>query len=274
MGLQNEERCTFMDLIPILLVALAAGLTLRYSVRRTTLYEYQRGLKYANGHFREVLQPGSYWYLSYFTTITQVDIRPRSVTISGQEVLSSDSVGLKVSLAVTYEIVDPDKAINKNQDYQSALHLELQVALRSVIGSAVIDELLERRNELGAKLLELVTAKCQNLGVQLQSVDIKDIMFPGPLKSIFTQVVKARKEGLAAVEKARGETAALRNLANAAELVERIPALMQLRALHSSGGSTIVFGVPPSSMPIPAKSMKGSTPAASEGAAAASEEPS
>jgi regulator of protease activity HflC (stomatin/prohibitin superfamily) len=249
-----------LELIPILLTVFVAGLAFRYGVRRVTVYEYERGLKYTNGRFGELLQPGSYWYFSYFTTITKIDIRPRSITIPGQEVLSSDSVGLKVSLAVTYQIADPDKAVNATQDFQSALHLELQVALRIVIGSATIDELLERRNELGTRLLEMTTEKCGAIGIQLQSVSIKDIMFPGPLKSIFTQVVKAKKEGLAAVEKARGETAALRNLANAAELVERVPALLHLRALHSSEGNTILFGMPANGAPIPIKAARSSQP--------------
>ena len=258
-----------MDMIAILLVVLVAAVVLRYGVRRVILYEYERGLEYANGHFSGLLQPGSYWHVPYFTTITKIDIRPRSITIPGQEVLSSDSVGLKVSLAVTYEIADPATAINTTQDFHSALHLELQVALRTVIGSATIDELLERRNELGARLLELTMAKCGTLGIHLQSVSIKDIMFPGALKSIFTQVVKAKKEGLAAVEKARGETAALRNLANAAELVQRVPALLQLRALHSSEGNTILFGVP-NGIPVPTKPKS----ASNEGTAPSSEESS
>ena len=261
-----------MDLLPILFTVLVAGLAFRYGVKRVTVYEYERGLKYSNGRFTGALGPGSYWYVSYFTTIMKVDVRPRSITIPGQEVLSSDSVGLKVSLAVTYRIEDPDKAVNTTQDFQSALYLELQVALRIVIGSATIDDLLERRNELGARLLEMTTTKCGAMGVQLQSVGIKDIMFPGPLKSVFTQVVKAKKEGLAAVEKARGETAALRNLANAAELVERVPALLQLRALHSSEGNTILFGMPANGIPVPGKPATSSKPASSEGAAPSSAE--
>jgi hypothetical protein len=60
----------------------------------------------------------------------------------------------------------------------------------------------------------------------------------GPLKAI-----KAKKEGLAALEKARGETAALRNLANAAQIVQKNPALLQLRALQSSG-NTVVLSMP------------------------------
>jgi len=79
------------------------------------------------------------------------------------------------------------------------------------------------------ELLKLTEKKIQNLGLKIISADIKDIMFPGELKKIFTQVVKVRKEGLAILEKARGETAALRNLANAANMVEKSPNYKKMR---------------------------------------------
>ena len=79
-------------------------------------------------------------------------------------------------------------------------------------------------------------------------------MFPGELKRTFAQVVTARKEGLAALERARGETAALRNLANAARTMEGNPALMQLRVLQEIGkspGNTVVLGLPAAMSPLP-----------------------
>ena len=83
---------------------------------------------------------------------------------------------------------------------------------------------------------------------------LKDIMFLEKRKEIFTQVVSARKEGLAALEKARGETAALRSLANAAKMLEDNPHLMQPRfvqALGNSSGNTLILGMPSQSTPIP-----------------------
>ncbi|NNG15570.1 MAG: hypothetical protein HKM89_03740, partial [Gemmatimonadales bacterium] len=151
---------------------------------------------------------------------------------------------------------DPEVAIHQIEDYQAALYLELQVALRQVIGGADIDAVLESRPEFGKRITEMVTAKAHEVGLELLEVEIKDVMFPGDLKKIFAQVVKARHEGLAALERARGETAALRNLANAAQLVERNPALMQLRMLQTMGqssGNTMVVGVPSTSGPIPIK---------------------
>lgn len=98
--------------------------------------------------------------------------------------------------------------------------------------------------------------KIKELGLKLISVSLKDIMFPGKLKEIFAQVINARKECLAALEKARGETAALRNLANAAKMIDSNPNLMQLRlvqALGQSSGNTLILGMPQEGLPIPIK---------------------
>jgi regulator of protease activity HflC (stomatin/prohibitin superfamily) len=88
-------------------------------------------------------------------------------------------------------------------------------------------------------------------------------MFPGEMKKAFAQVVKAQKDGQAALEKARGETAALRSLANAARMMDDNPNLLQLRALQAladSGGNTLVLGMPNGSIPLVKGSEKTSVP--------------
>ena len=112
----------------------------------------------------------------------------------------------------------------------------------------------------GARLLERKKPAAAQLGLLLESVNVKDVMFPGDLKRIFSQVVKARKEGQAALEKARAETATLRHLANAASLIDRNPTILQLRLLQSvqdSSGNTLVLGMPPQSTPLPVRDRQG-----------------
>jgi hypothetical protein len=125
----------------------------------------------------------------------------------------------------------------------------VQLAIRDIIGSLKIDEILEQRAALNQKLMDFTVSKAKELGINVQLIGIKDIMFPGELKKIFAKVVEAQKEGLAALERARGETAALRNLANVAKVLEDNPTLMQLRALQSTG-NTVVFGVSGAIVPI------------------------
>lgn len=227
-----------MDIVITVLAIVAAIVVFKALVHRLTVMEYERGLKYSRGSFVATLDPGQHWYMPLFTTIEKVDVRPRFASVSGQELLTADGVTLKVSVAANYEITDPGKAVNEVQSYEDALYLELQLALRGIIGGADIEKVLAGRDELSGRLTDAVAGKAEALGLRLVEASLKDIMFPGKLKEIFAQVVNARQEGLAALERARGETAALRNLGNAAKLLDDHPRLLQLRMLQAVGEST------------------------------------
>ena len=215
-----------------------------FTVHRTVIFEYQRGLVYRRGKFLTTWNPGEHWYFGLLRSVHKVDIRTIHVTIQGQEVLTSDNVSIKTSLAAAYKVADPYSAVNRVLNYQEALYLLLQLNLRDIVGELAIEDLLAKRNEIGKSLFDRSVQKAAEIGLELQLVNIKDIMFPGELKNIFAQVVNARKEGLAALERARGESAALRNLANAASLLNSNPNLWQLRllqGLEKSSGNTIVL---------------------------------
>lgn len=245
-----------MEYLVTILILIILIFAFRSSIKRITIYDYEKGLKYTKGKFIGLLGPGLYFLIPMFSSIEKIDLRPTLLSVSGQEVLSSDGVQLKVSLAAKYEVINPETAVNKNENYQSTLYLELQLALRKIIGGATMDDLLNQRQEFGQRLLEITSPKAEEMGINLLTVDIKDIMLPGELKKIYTQVVKAKQESLALLEKTRGESAALRNLANAAQLVKKNPHLMQLRILEvmgQSSGNTLVYGMPAQTEPVPIK---------------------
>jgi regulator of protease activity HflC (stomatin/prohibitin superfamily) len=239
--------------ITVLLVVLAAVVWKVFPVKHVTILEYQRGLLYKKGRYTATLGPGSYWISSTFSLVYPVDIRSQFITIPGQDVISADGVTVKVSLAAEFQVVDPNLAVNKTFGFQTSLYLHLQMALREIVGKEKIDALLENRSGLSGKLMELGTPKAEQMGVKLVSVDVKDIALAGEMKKAFAQVVKAQKEAQAALERARGETAALRSLANAARMMDDNPNLLQLRALQAladSAGNTLVFGVSNGALPV------------------------
>jgi regulator of protease activity HflC (stomatin/prohibitin superfamily) len=243
----------------ILAILLFTGVWL-FRIRRVTILEYQKGVKYTRGRYVGTLGPGLYWVLST-TIVVPVDTRTEFITIQGQDVLSADGVTLKVSLAAEFQVADANKAIKLTVNFRGSLYRTLQMAPREIVGKEKIDALLENRAGVGGRLLEATSAKAAELGVQLLSVDIKDMMLPGEMKRVFAQVVKAQKEGQAALERARGETAALRNLANAARTMEDNPSLLQLRALQTladSSGNTLVLGLQNGVVPV--KNEQGSRP--------------
>ena len=248
---------TLIYVIALAAVFVCMAVLVRWTVGRVTIWEYEKGLRYHKGRFVRLEEPGQYWIFKPTTTILREDMRPRQETIVGQEVLSADSITLKVSIAAGYQMVDPHAAVNRAQNYRDAVYLVVQLAVRELIGSKPIDELLENRATFDTMLMQQCREHVEELGLKLLSVKIRDIMFPGDLKTVFAQVVKARKEGQAALEKARGETAALRNLSNAAKLLESNPALLQLRAIQAveeSRGNTLVLDLSSKDGLVPVKS--------------------
>jgi len=207
---------------------------------RQIIFEYEGGLQFKNGKFFQILKLGKHWIWSPTTSVRTVDVRRRVLSIPGQEILTADNITIKINLAVQYEVTDVKKAILKQENYTDALYLTLQLALREIITLTTADNLLASRNDIGKKVSDICGPKLEQMGLKLHVSDIKDIMFPGDLKKVFSKVVEAQKEGLAILEKARGETAALRQLANAAKLLEENPYLMQLRMLQSTGHTFVI----------------------------------
>ncbi len=241
-------------ILPVVAAAIVLFIVLRTQLASVTIFEYERGLRFERGHLRAELGPGLYRYFRAYTVIRKIDTRPVQVPVNGQEVLSKDGVAVKVSLSASYRITDPKAATLNADNYLTALYTELQQALRAAVSASEIETLLENRATLGPQILQTCRPAAERLGLALEGVAIRDLTLPGDLKKIFAQVVKARQEGLAALERARGETAALRNLANAAQMVQRNPQLFQLRLLQVAGqqtGMTLVVGMPQGTAPIP-----------------------
>lgn len=217
-------------------------------VGRTTIFSYEAGLHYRNGRFVRMLEPGSYWYLQPRTTIMRIDLRPQRAVVSGQEVLSAEQVSVKVTLIVQFRISDPRQAIEGSDNFQQALYLAAQVALRNQVSLIAIDDLLANRAALDAAMLAQITPEAAALGLVVEAITIRDLSFSGELKRAFAQVVTAKKAGQAALEAARGESAALRNLANAARLLDNNPSLLYLRALRAANDdqqNRVVINLPP-----------------------------
>ncbi|MEI6785556.1 MAG: slipin family protein [Verrucomicrobiota bacterium] len=213
------------------------------------------GLLYHKGKFVGVLGAGRHIRWGRYFSLGAQDLRKGALVVAGQEVLTADNVGLKICLLVNYQVADPAKAAHESQNWQSDLYNGAQLALRAVVSGVAVEALLNQRLELGAQLLARVQQDSAKIGINLLAVEVKDVMFPAELKRAFAEVLKAKQEGQAALERARGESASLRNLANAARVLEGNPALMNLRLMQSlsaaqSAGNTLVLGMPGGFVPL------------------------
>ena len=227
-------------------VIMAAVKTFRHAF---LVPEGYAGLLYREGKFVEAFSVGRHIRWGRHLTWNVLDVRKASLLIAGQDVLTADNVGIKLSLLIAYQVSDPARATNDTQDWQGDLHNAAQLALRAVVGGVAVEALLSQRLEIGAQLLARVQPEAAKIGINVLVVEVKDVMFPADLKRAFAEVLKAKQEGQAALERARGESASLRNLANAARVLEGNPALMNLRLMQSlsaaqNAGSTLVVGVP------------------------------
>lgn len=248
--------------IAVLLVVVVAVLLIRPPVTLVTIHDYERGIHYRAGRFVGLLDAGTHLAVKPWSEIRVMDIRPTILTVPGQEILTADGVALRVSLTARYVIADPVAAVSGDQSYVTALYTLLHGGLREAIAGRTADELLAARTELGPVVGGIVASELARIGVELLGVDVRDVMVPSELKRAFAGIVAARREGEAAVERARGETAALRALANAGRQLEDNPGLLQLRILHqlaASSGNTVVLGWPGAEgVPLPAPPAGGS----------------
>ena len=232
-----------------LIMAIFATIKIAQFRRAFLVPEGYAGLLYQRGKFVAVLSAGEHVRWGRKFTLGVADLRKTSLLVGGQEVLTSDNVGIKTSLLVTYQVTDPVKAAHETQNWQGDLYNVAQLALRAVAGGVTIEALLGQRLDIGAQLLARVQPDVTKIGINVTAIEVKDVTLPNDLKRAFADVLKAKQEGQAALERARGESASLRNLANAARVLEGNPALMNLRLMQSlstaqNAGSTLVLGLP------------------------------
>jgi regulator of protease activity HflC (stomatin/prohibitin superfamily) len=215
--------------------------------RRVSVNEWETAILYRHGRLEGALAPGAHrrWGAGY--TIRAIDTRPWVVTVPTQEIPTADGAPVKVTVAGLARITDAKTYVSAARDATEALYLAIQVAMRDIVANTTMDDLLAGRLALSERLLAAVTATAE-LGLEVTQLVIKDIILPSELKRALSEVLMARASGNAALERARGETAALRNLANAARMAADNPALLQLRLLQQlegSKGHTVVIGTAP-----------------------------
>lgn len=225
-------------IIPIsLLVLLVATVLISIVVARfhqvLLVHEGQAGLLYHEGKLVDTLAAGRHvrWGKNY--RLTLVETRKTLLQVAGQEVLSADHISVKLSVILTTQIVDPAKNARAADNPVAHLYSATQAALRNIVAGVTVEALLTQRAALGEPLRTLVAPAAESIGLQLHHAEVRDVMLPGELRKAFSEVLKVRQEGQAALERARSETAALRNLANAARLLEGQPALATLRFLQT-----------------------------------------
>lgn len=205
------------------------------SVLSVQVPQFQIGLVFANGKLQRQLEAGSYafWRFNRSIAVELVDLRNQVLEVSGQEILTRDKVALRLNLTAIWRYGEVMQAFANTAKPQDFLYRELQLALRATVGTQSLDELLEQKSALDQSIAQVLQSKLEGSGLVLQSVGVKDIILPGEMKTLLTQVVEAEKMAQANLIRRREETAASRSLLNTAKVMEDNPVALRLRELET-----------------------------------------
>lgn len=208
------------------------------------------GVLFIDGRYVETLQPGEYafWKGPAEAKVVEVDLRETMVDVGGQEIMTADKVTLRLNAVVTYKIIDARRAVSQTDDVRQALYRETQLVLRGVVGARELDVFLTDKDSVAKEIEDNVRRRAAELGLEIASVGIRDVILPGDMKDLMNKVTEAKKAAEANLIARREETAAIRSQANTAKLLAESPTLMRLRELEalekiaSSGKLNIVLG--------------------------------
>lgn len=203
-------------------------------VRVYGVESFEKGILLIDGKFVRVLDTGVYyfWKNAVVISVLKADLRQLQLEISGQEILTKDKAALRVNFYTQYKVTDIFKALIENKDYEKQLYILMQLALREMIGTLTLDELLEKKESISAYVLGSVKDKAYNLGVEVRDCGVRDVILPGEMKEIMNQVLVAQKKAEANVITRREETASTRSLLNTAKLMEENAMLFKLKEME------------------------------------------
>ncbi len=232
----------FIPIVIVVLIILAKALRV--------LKEYERGVVLRLGKFHIIKEPGLRLIIPWIDKMTRIPIRIVTMDVPSQEVITRDNVSVKVNAVVYFRVMDPEKAFLEVEEYLQATSQIAQTTLRSVLGQAMLDELLSAREELSIKMQEIVDKLTDPWGVKVTAAEIKDVELTEELKRAMAKQAETERKQRAEVIYADGEFEASQKLAEAAGVLAAEPAALQLRYLQTlteisvEKNSTIIFPLP------------------------------
>ncbi len=203
-------------------------------VRTASVENYEKAILFVDGNYKGVLESGVYfwWKNSIVVNVGKVDIRTQQLEINGQEILTKDKAALRINAWAEYKVVDIEKALLENKEYDKQLYVAFQLALREYIAGFAFDDLLDKKENIALFILQQVKTKAEALGVAVINFGIRDIILPGDVKDIMNKVLIAEKNAQANIIMRREETASTRSLLNTAKLMEDNTMLWKLKEME------------------------------------------
>ncbi len=214
------------------------------------LNEYQRGVIFRLGRVIAAKGPGLIILLPIIDKMIKVDLRTITLDVPPQDIITRDNVSVKVSAVVYFRVLEPVKAVIEVENFLFATSQLAQTTLRSVCGQAELDELLAEREKLNARIQTILDMDTEPWGVKVSKVEVKEIDLPDEMKRAMAKQAEAERERRSKIINAEGEFQAAAKLAEAAEIIDKAPAALQLRYLQTlrevaaENNSTTLFPIP------------------------------
>ncbi|WP_127131603.1 SPFH domain-containing protein [Georgenia sp. SYP-B2076] len=204
-----------------------------------TVQSRRAAVRYRHGRPERVLEVGRH-PRAWGARDVVVELRENLLSLAPQEVPTADGVSVKATAVVRWSVTDPVRFLEQTTDPVGHVYLATQVALRAALAGLTVEDLGRGSALPAAQLTAATDAAARAVGVAVTEVVVKDVIVPRELRAAAVEVAVARQRGLAMLEQARSETAALRSMTNAARLLDDHPALAQLRLVQAAPPGTQV----------------------------------
>jgi len=218
------------------------------------LREYERAVIFRWGRLARGLiggnGPGVVVIIPFIDKMVRVSLRTVTMDVPPQDVITKDNVSVKVNAVIYFRVVDQERAIIQVEDYLYATSMMSQTTLRSVLGQSQLDNLLSKREQINGDLQRIIDQQTEPWGVKVNAVEVKNVDLPQEMQRAIARQAEAERERRAKVIHAEGEFEASRRLADAADVISRNPAALQLRYLQTlveisaEKNSTTIFPIP------------------------------
>lgn len=178
--------------------------------------QYEKGVVFTLGKYSRTAEPGLRFIVPFIQTMTKVDMRERAVDVPSQEAMSKDNVSLTINAVLYYAIDDAMKSVVNVRALEYAIMQFAMTTMRNIVGQFELDELLANKEEASKKIKTIVDEKSEAWGVNIHSVELKDLNLPESLKRTMSKQAEAEREKRAKIIDAEGELLASEKLAQAA----------------------------------------------------------
>ena len=195
--------------------------------------EYERIVIFRLGRLSGVKGPGLIFTAPVIDRTVTIDMRIVTIDVPRQEIITKDNVTITVDAFVYYQVIDPEMAITKVENYRYATSMLAQTTLRDVLGQMELDEVLTQREKVNADLQLLLDKDTGPWGIRVTAVTIRDVSLPDSMMRAIAKQAEAEREKRSRIILAEGEQISATKMRDAAALYDEIPVAIRLRELQT-----------------------------------------